>query len=351
MSNPLAPDLDHVLEHTREVWKELSGARIFITGGTGFFGCWLLESFAWAVDRLGLRASAVVLTRSPERFPGKAPHLARHPAIQLAQGDVRCFEFPAGRFTHAIHGAAEANPRLNREQPLLMLETIVDGTRRTLDFAAAAGVRRFLLLSSGAVYGAQPADLARVTEDYRGAPDTADAQSAYAEGKRVAEMLGAVYAGARGLEVPVARCFAFAGPHLPLDAHFAIGNFINDCLHARPIAVRGDGTAYRSYLYTADLAIWLWTILARGQSGRAYNVGSEQAVSIAELAEKVRETLGAAYEVRIAQARRAAAAERYVPDTSRARTELGLEEWIPLEEAIRRTARHAAPAFYGEVCA
>jgi dTDP-glucose 4,6-dehydratase len=346
MPNPLSDDLNRVLAHTEGLWDELRGARLFATGGTGFFGCWLLESFAWACDALQLNASLTVLTRSPEAFRRKAPHLASHPSIAILQGDVRTFPFPEGRFTHLIHGAADASAALNRERPLVMLDTIVDGARRTLDFAVHCGATRFLMISSGAVYGAQPADVERVPETYEGGPATTDPRSAYAEGKRLAELLGAVYAARHGFACPIARPFAFAGPYLPLDTHFAIGNFIADCLNRRPIEIRGDGAPSRSYLYAADLAIWLWTILLRGQSCRAYNVGSEEAVSIAGLAATVRATLGATEPVRIAgQPRPGIPAERYVPDTSRARTELGLRQTVSLEEAIRRTAAwNAAPA-------
>jgi nucleoside-diphosphate-sugar epimerase len=335
MSNPLAADLDHVLAHTPEVWDALRGARLFITGGTGFFGCWLLESFAWACDRLGLDATATVLTRSPEAFRAKAPHLADHSAIRLHRGDVRSFEYPEGKFSHVIHGATEASAAMNSERPSLMLNTIVQGTRRALDFAASSGVDRFLRLSSGAVYGTQPPEIGFVPETWRGGPDPTERSSAYAEGKRVAELLCAL----SGLECPIARGFAFTGPYLPLDTHFAIGNFIRDCLEERPIEIRGDGTAFRSYLYAADLAIWLWTILVRGESCRAYNVGSEDAVSIAELAAAVKESLDGRQPVRIACAPAAGTRPaRYSPDTGRARRELGLEQWIALPEAIRRTA-------------
>jgi dTDP-glucose 4,6-dehydratase len=339
MLNPLAHDLDHVLAHTQGVWDELRGAHLFVTGGTGFFGCWLLESFAWACDRLRLDATMTVLTRSPEAFRGKAPHLADHPAIRLWRGDVRSFAFPEGHFTHLIHGATEASAALNREQPLLMLDTIVDGTRQSLDFAVSSGVKRFLLISSGAVYGTQPATTSHLPESYAGGPDTTDPRWAYGEGKRMAELLSAVYSRDYGLECPIARAFAFVGPYLPLDTHFAIGNFIRDCLEERPIEIRGDGTPYRSYLYAADLAIWLWTILVHGKPGRPYNVGSERAVSIAEIATAAAAELGSSAGIQIAQAApRGIPAERYVPDTSRARCELGLEERISLEQGIRRTA-------------
>src|SRR5579883_949281 len=109
MENPLSGDLDHVLNHTADLWDELRGRRIFITGGTGFFGCWLLESFAWANDKLGLDAQALVLTRNPQAFREKAPHLAHHRAIQLHPGYIRTFAFPEGCFSHVIHAATESS--------------------------------------------------------------------------------------------------------------------------------------------------------------------------------------------------------------------------------------------------
>ncbi len=337
-TNPLAGDLDHVLAHTHNLWEDLRGGRLFITGGTGFFGCWLLESFAWANDARGLGAEALVLTRDPEAFAAKHPRLAAHPAIGFHRGDIRSFPFPNGTFSHIVHGATEAKASLNRDDPLGMIETITEGTRRTLEFARRCGASRFLLTSSGAVYGAQPPGLSHVPEEYVGAPDCARAGSAYGEGKRLAELFCAVYAEKHGLNVSIARGFAFVGPFLPLDSHFAVGNFLRDGLRGGPIEIGGDGTPFRSYLYAADLAIWLWTILLRGRPGRAYNVGSEAAISIADTAQAVAACFAPAPPVRIARAPTLGqAAERYVPSTERARGELGLDVWVGLDEALRRT--------------
>ncbi len=336
--NRLAADLDHVLAHTRGLWEELRGERIFLTGGTGFFGAWLLESFAWANDRLGLEASALILSRDPEAFRSKAPHLADHPAIRFHRGDVRTFDFPAGPFSHIIHAATESSTNLNRDNPQLMLDTIVEGTRRTLDFARACHARKFLLTSSGAVYGKQPPDMARIPEDYSGAPDPADPNSAYGFGKRRAEDLCLSEARRTGMEMKIARGFAFVGPYLPLDVHFAIGNFIRDGLRGGPIVVRGDGTPRRSYLYAADLAIWLWTILFQGRNLRAYNVGSEDEVTIHDLADSVAKCFQPAPDVQVlGRAAAGTPVERYVPSTRKAASELGLRASIELPDAIRRT--------------
>jgi dTDP-glucose 4,6-dehydratase len=339
-SNRLARDLDHVIEHTRGLWDEMRDSQVFVTGGTGFFGCWLLESFAWANDRLGLNATAAVLTRKPEAFRRKAPHLADHPAIRLLAGDVRTFDFPAGDFPFVIHAATEASARQTHEAPLEMLDTIVEGTRRVLEFARLHGTRKLLFTSSGAVYGKQPPQITHIAEEYGGGPDLADPRSVYGEGKRLAELMCSLHASKQAFECKVARCFAFVGPHLPLDIHFAIGNFIRDALGGGPVRVSGDGTPYRSYLYAADLAVWLWTILFRGRSLRPYNVGSERDLTVADLARRVADALSPELTVEVArQAPPGQAPERYVPSTRRAREELGLREHVDLQEAIRRTAR------------
>jgi dTDP-glucose 4,6-dehydratase len=333
-------DLESILERTAPLWDEVRGQRLFITGGTGFFGCWLVESFCFINQLLGLGAKATVLTRNPQAFAQKCPHLASDSAVTLLAGDVRSFLFPEEEYRYVIHAATEASAKQADKAPLEMLSTIIAGTERTLEFAVTHGARKFLLTSSGAVYGKQPADMTHVPESYAGAPDPLAPASVYAEGKRTSELLCALYQQTGHLDCKIARCWAFCGPHLPLDQHFAIGNFIGDVLAGRPIQIQSDGTARRSYLYAADLAVWLWTILFRAPALMPFNVGSAHDVSIQELAQTVAATLNPQTEIRVARQVAAGSAPlRYVPSVDRAREALGLRQTVGLEECIRRTAR------------
>ncbi|WBY08418.1 NAD-dependent epimerase/dehydratase family protein [Sphingomonas sp. 7/4-4] len=313
------------------LWPRLSGTRIFMTGGTGFIGRWMLEALA----RSGVDAEVTLLSRDPDSFAERVPHLAAR--FRLVAGDTTSFAAPANDYTHVIHAATDASAALNANDPRRMFDTIVHGTRRALDLATDCRAR-FFFLSSGAVYGAQPQHVTHVAEDWRGGPDPCDPLSAYGEGKRAAEMLCAIYAKQFGLNVVNARIFALLGPLLSLDTHFAAGNFIHDAMQGRTIRVVGSGEAVRSYLYAADLTAWLWTLLIAGKPGAVCNVGSEEAVSIAELARRTASLLGGPGVEILGKPDPGWNPGRYVPSTARIRSELGVAATTSLDDAIRRTA-------------
>lgn len=330
-------DREHVLAHTAGLWEPLRGERIFMTGGTGFVGTWLVEAFVAANEAYDLGATVVLLSRDPARFAARAPHLAGNRAVRLIAGDVADFAPPEGRFACIVHAATESQNGAPAA-PLQSLDRDVAATRRVLELARRARTRRMLFTSSGAVYGSQPPELAHVSETYPGAPDPTNVRTAYGHGKRLSEFACTSSARAYGFDVVVARLFAFVGPHLPLGAGFAAGDFLADILGGTAIRIGGDGTAVRSYLYAADLAIWLWTMLLRGESERAYNVGSAEPLSIRQLAELIASELAPGTPIEVAhRALPGAAGARYVPSVERAERELGLRVRVALPDALRRT--------------
>jgi dTDP-glucose 4,6-dehydratase len=327
-------DFDHVLNHTSELWQDLRGARLFITGGSGFIGKWLIETLLAADERHRLGLRVTVLTRNGAALRDKLPWVAAAPAVAVLQGDVRSFAFPDGAFSHVIHAAGDLAVNA---KPLYVHDVIVAGTRRVLEFVAGRGVADMMLVSSGAAYGRQPDDVDRLDEDFAGAPSLAEPRTAYGQGKREAEWLSHAYAAAHGFRLRIVRPFTLVGPYLPLDGDFAVASFVSDLLAGRPIGVTGDGTALRTYLYAADMAIWLWTALLRGPPGLVCNVGGEEVVSMAELATLIAGFARPPLPVRIAHtAPTARAAQRYVPSIGRARQVLGLAPTVLLEEGLRR---------------
>lgn len=293
--------------------------RIFITGGTGFFGKSMLDYRLRHPDWEWAQAEWIILSRAPERFTAEYPQLANQKGISFVAGDVRDFAFPQGPFDAIIHAATSAVTTLSDAE---MTSVILDGVRHVADFAKAADCRTILFTSSGAVYGPRTAPAAE--------SDACNPTTAYGKGKLAAEQMLID----SGFDVKIARCFAFVGPYLNRRIHYAIGNFIQDCLDGKPIIINGDGTPLRSYLYADDLVKWLFAILERGEAGRPYNVGSAEALSIRALAEKVRSVLGANNEIKVLGVPTGGASSVYVPEIGRARRELGLVVGVPLEQAI-----------------
>lgn len=337
MASLAKPDLIHVLDHTRDVWDDLRGAQLFITGAGGFVGSWLLETLLFANGELNLRVRATALVRDAGSFTCRLPHLAASPAVRFQVGDVRTAPAPAAGFTHAVHCASALPPQVNAERPDEVVDIIEHGTARMVAEAERANGVRFLQVSSGSVYGPQPAELPRMDEHFPGAANAADPAQRFGAAKRRAEETGEA-AVARGVGFVSARMFALVGPRLPLDGQFAIGNFLGDALDGRAVCLTGDGTPVRSWMHAADMAAWCWTLLARGTAGAAYNVGTEDEHSLWDAAQRVAALPSPP--VRAERAREPGAASRpsrYVPSIQRARDELGLDAWIPFDDALRRT--------------
>ena len=331
-------DLDDVLDRTGNVWDSLRDSRIFITGGTGFIGQWFLETLKYANEKLNMSIHATVLTRSVEGFSKKNPNLVSHKFFDFTKGDVANFTSPTGEYTHVIHAATDASQELNENNPRAMFSTVVDGTGRVLDFALEKNASRILFLSSGAVYGQQPWEMTHVPESWLGSLNCVEPRNTYAEAKRAAEMLCAIYHKQHGQQIAIARIFALLGPYISLGIHFAAGNFIKDAIDGRLVTVNGNGLPCRSYLYASDLIVWLWQMLLNAKPITPYNVGSDESIELKDLANKIAVLLGNGKYSVLGEVDVGWNPGRYVPNTNLIRNDLGLERTVSLDQAILRTA-------------
>lgn len=327
-----------LLPQGEDIFRALSGARILITGGTGFFGCCLLEAIAAARKTWGVVIDVTVLTRDTGRFRRSMPHLTSCGWLSLIETDIRKLALPPASYTHLVHAATDT--QCTPEGVFDRLEAMISGTQKVLDFADVCGIRDGIITSSGAVYGGGVTQTG-VHESCLTACDSTDPNSDYAEGKRLSELLCVIKNRCSGMLMRIARCFAFVGPRLPLHAHFAVGNFVANALYDNKIEVKGNGTPVRSYLYTADMVVWLLTILVKGVPGRAYNVGSDQGMSIHDMAIRIRDLLAPDKPVEVQNACSDGKISFYLPDVTRARIELGLDVWTGFDQSIQHYAEWA----------
>ena len=332
-------DLATALEGSLDSLHALRGGCLLVTGGTGFIGTWLAELASYLNDDHSFDLRLILLARNTNIFAEATPHLANRPQIRLFQSDVRNLRDIPSEVNWIIHAGATPDNRVHNSDPLRTIETILGGTKAILEGAIRLpNLEGLLNLSSGLVYGPQPSCLERIAEDDFHGFDSSAFGSVYAEAKRMAEALCFAYANQHRIRVTNARPFAFIGPYQHLDRPWAINNFIRDGLHGGPIRILGDGETVRSYMYPADMAVWLLAILATGHAGVSYNVGSPDRVTLQAAAELVAGQLAARPKITVSAASaHHTGHSHFVPDVTRAGKSLGLQLHFDLATTVRRT--------------
>ena len=337
ITSQILSDLEEIIQTSGSDLEEIVNKPLVITGASGFVGTWLTLSWVAARKKLNGRGQLLITSRNPQSLLPLINVIdSRSPVIALSS-DIRNLHIPSEfRNGNLIHAATPASAALNASDPASMLKIIIEGQDRVIVEAVRMN-NRLLFLSSGAVYGRQPLDLSHLPETWEGAPQIGDSNSAYHEGKRVAELMGNIAATKQGLHFVSARLFAFIAPFLPLGTHFAAGNFIRDALSSNQIEIQSGGGSVRSYLYATDLCSSLWALLVRGETTTAYNVGSEREVSIKNLALEVASCTNRNVEVVVRGVDNSENVNRYVPSIAKMEVELGWKVNVLLQDSLSRT--------------
>ena len=298
--------------------EPIKNNRILVTGGTGFFGCSLLDVICAGKYQ---EYHFTMLSRSAGKFEQFHPGYAALPNVEFISADVRHLLRNSKNFDYIIHAAT---PAADPPDDAELHDIIVNGTQTVLDFAKKCGAKKLLYISSGGVYGKGVKPFSETSP--------CNPVTVYAKAKLEAEKMVL----SSGIPAVIMRGFAFAGKHLRRDVHFAFGNFIADALAKRDILIKGDGTPLRSYMHSDDLARWMMTMLISGRAGEIYNCGSGDAISIAELAQKVNTVLNPNGKVKVLTAAAPdAEVSCYVPEITKAAEELGLKITTDIENSIK----------------
>jgi len=326
-------DLQFIYELCSDEFSKLSGNSIFITGGTGFFGKWILESINYANTKLTTPISVYVLTRSPSKFNETFPNIINS-NINLIEGSLEDFKIHED-CKYFLHAATDVASSLKNDS----VEEQVNETEKAMTYLLEqienSNISKILFTSSGAVYGSKNDSHEPSKED-----ETLGSfiTNAYGQAKITAENMLSSGLINSNKDLSIARCFAFTGAHLPTNTTFAVGNFISNLLNDEDIIIKGDGTPQRTFMYMSDLCVWLFKLLVNTKGIHTYNVGSEEIVNIEELANEIAKH-SSNCNVRILGEKSVGPVPSYIPSVSKASKELGLKNHHSFKESISKTIK------------
>lgn len=328
-------DLESIVRHADVSLEALRSARILIAGGTGFVGTWLTSTLLKANDVMSLDLELVLVSRNHKRAAARINSRAGD-ALRVVESGLESLslhhqEFEAG-FTHIIHAA---NSTANLASITNIDSYIHDARKSTENLLTIASTCAtppvFMHLSSGAVYGLTAREKWTIAESAQ-LEEENPFKEPYGHIKRVNESLVERATSEGRIQGTNPRLFAFSGPHIPLDQHFAIGNFMKTALLGEQITMLGNPLTTRSYLYPTDLVEWLLAVL-QTPTIEPVHIGSDIPLEMREIAS----TISKVFEnVEVSEGDVNIAPNHYVPETTQTRATYGLSQRIFLDEAIQR---------------
>ena len=333
-------DLNFIFNNCKNEFNLLSNKSLLITGGTGFFGKWFLDLIFYTNKNFNTNILTTLITRNENKFFLENPHYKNNKFLKIIQIDILDLKKITYKFDFLLHMAAtSAEETFNGETDINKTKTLSNGAKNIMEIAVRNNVSKVLFTSSGVVYGSSSKDM-KNENDISHSLDL-EKRNGLAKGKILAEDIISNMSIENNINFKIARCFSFVGPYLPLDMHYAIGNFINDAIFNEKILINGNGLPYRSYLYISDTLIWLIKLLV-GDAEGIFNVGSEKRIQIIELANMVRDIIAPSKKIIIQEKELHEGnfkRDIYLPNTQKIRELLKVKEWTSLEDAILKTAK------------
>ncbi len=304
--------------------------KLLLTGGTGFFGKSIIKFLINLSKTHNANLDLTILSRSASKFY-ENHKLYKYDWIDALDDDINDIKSNLGKYTHILHAATPSH-NIENITPKQRYDFIINSTEQLLNQLKSS--QSILFVSSGDVYKSFNA----VNSEQSSLNNSKDIDSfSYCLGKIKSETILANYCSSLNISFKIARCFAFVGEFLPLDAHFAIGNFIGNCIKNEDIIINGDGKSIRSYMYQDDLAYWLIYLLLTQVKETVYNVGSSEGISIIDLAKKIKYLTQSNCEIKIKNVKQVGNRNYYVPDIAKASEDLNLIAWTSLDDAIVET--------------
>ena len=321
-----------------EMLTPLRGKHLFVSGGTGFLGTWILEICSVLNQEYGFGTNVTIYSRNSDAFAERWPHIGGQSWIRFLDGDIRNLAELPRDVNFVIHAAAVTDRRHFSTDPTAVAETNIFGTARILKASLRLeNLEKFTLLSSGLIYGTQSWDSESIDEDYLGQLRCNDTMAVYAESKRAAETFAQAAISESKLPVVILRPFAFVGPYQSLELPWAVTDFVRDSLNGGPIRIMGDGLTVRSILYGSDFAYAVLAATASATPRSIYNIGSPECVDLRNLATMITQQFSPSPEIQTRVGQIGHDRSRLVPNTKAIERDLQFRVTVPLKAAIQKT--------------
>jgi len=285
MHSIVKEDLEFITA-SKIAWEDLEGKNILITGANGFLPAYMIETILFLNDhRFKNKAKIFALARNKERVLSRFFVYGRRKDLVFIIQDVCAPLKISKKMDFIIHAASSASPKFYGIDPVGIISANTIGTANLLTLAVKHKCQGFLFFSSGEVYGELGSDQGLIKEDAYGVVDPMLVRSCYAEGKRAAEAMCVAWSHQYKIPVKIIRPFHTYGPGMRLDDGRVFADFVSDIVRGQDIVMKSDGSAVRAFCYLADAIAGFFTVLLKGESAQAYNVGNDEGkASIAQLA-------------------------------------------------------------------
>ena len=266
-------------------WEKLSGCNILVTGATGLIGGCLVETLMMNPKR---DYQVFASGRNESRLLRRFSQFEKDPGLHFLVYDVISPLNCNFRFDYIIHAASNASPAAFASTPVEVMRSNIEGVINLMDYGLKNGLKRFLFISSGEIYG--EGDGRVFTEDYSGYVDCNSPRSCYPSSKRAAETLCASYKAEYGVDVVIARPCHVYGPYFTESDNRVFAQFFRNLLNDEDIVLKSTGEQFRSWCYVVDCISAILHILLKGENGEAYNIANQESnVTIRDLATIVAE--------------------------------------------------------------
>jgi len=346
-------DIYSISQQVKDDLDLLSGKDVLLTGGAGFLGYMLTHLLSQVGDTDGRKPVRLSIYENFSR--GRKPWLDRLAArknVTLIEHDIaKSFPKDAPKFSYIIHAASIASPTYYRLHPIETIDANVKGLRHLLDYAKERAdennpISGMLFFSTSEIYGDPSPDAIPTLETYRGLVSCTGPRACYDESKRLGETLCVNFAQQYGIPVTIARPFNNYGPGLDINDRRLLPDLARDMFLNKDIVLLSDGSATRTFCYISDAIVGYIKILTKGRAGESYNIGTEAPeINVRTLADRVVDIGREKFMYNGKVICKVSEDKLYLidnpnrrcPNITKARSELGYEPQVSLDEGLRRS--------------